>query len=87
MQLPPIHPAIVHFPIALIIVAFFADLIARITGRQSFRNFGFWSQLVAGFLLNALGLRHQKIISFPGLHRVRIRWKRENRLRFDTPSP
>jgi uncharacterized membrane protein len=47
MQLPPIHPAIVHFPIALIIVAFFADLIARITGRQSFRNFGFWSLLVA----------------------------------------
>jgi len=47
MQLPPIHPAIVHFPIALIVVAFFADLAARISGRQSFRNLGFWSLLIA----------------------------------------
>ncbi len=50
MQLPPIHPAIVHFPIALIIVAFFADLFFRKSQRPSLRNFGF------GCLLAALGL-------------------------------
>src|SRR4051812_13887154 len=50
MQLPPIHPAIVHFPIALIVVAFFADLFGRKSARPSVRNFGF------GSLLLALGL-------------------------------
>ena len=50
MQLPPVHPAIVHFPIALIIVAFFADLFGRRSARPSVRNFGF------GCLILALGL-------------------------------
>jgi uncharacterized membrane protein len=47
MTLPPIHPAIVHFPIALIIVAFCADIVARVTRRESLRNLGFWCYLVA----------------------------------------
>src|SRR4051812_3642115 len=50
MQLPPIHPAIVHFPIALIVVAFFADLFGRKSAGPSVRNFGF------GCLVLALGI-------------------------------
>src|ERR1044071_6189983 len=50
MQLPPIHPAIVHFPIALVIVAFFADLFGRNSPRPSVRNFGL------GCLILALGI-------------------------------
>jgi uncharacterized membrane protein len=47
MNLPPIHPAIVHFPIALIIVAFFADLFGRKSARPSVRNFGFGCLILA----------------------------------------
>jgi len=47
MNLPPIHPAIVHFPIALIIVAFFADLFGRNSARPSVRNFGFGCLILA----------------------------------------
>jgi uncharacterized membrane protein len=47
MQIPPIHPAIVHFPIALIIVAFFADLFGRKSARPSVRNFGFGCLILA----------------------------------------
>ena len=47
LTLPPLHPALVHFPIALITVSFFTDLIARLTGSPSLRTAGWW-MLVAG---------------------------------------
>lgn len=47
MSLPPVHPAIVHLPIALVVLAFAADLLARWTRRESLRFVGFWSILFA----------------------------------------
>lgn len=43
----PIHPAIVHFPIALVVCAFVADVIAFRTGSTFWRAVGFWSWLAA----------------------------------------
>lgn len=47
MNLPPMHPAIVHLPIAFVVLSFFADLFGRMTGRQSLRVIGLWSMLLA----------------------------------------
>src|SRR5438128_8848406 len=41
--MPPLHPAFVHFPIALVAFSFIADLLGRLLGRQSLRAAGFWS--------------------------------------------
>jgi uncharacterized membrane protein len=52
MNLPPIHPALVHLPIAFVILSVAVDFAARITKRESrravLRTLGFWS-LVAAF--------------------------------------
>src|SRR5436309_3119267 len=51
MSLPPIHPALVHLPIAFVLLSVAADLCARLIKvelrRARFRIVGFWS-LVAG---------------------------------------
>ncbi|HOB32809.1 MAG TPA: DUF2231 domain-containing protein [Verrucomicrobiota bacterium] len=51
MNLPPIHPALVHLPVAFVVFSFVADLLARLVRaeprRATLRTLGFWS-LVAG---------------------------------------
>jgi uncharacterized membrane protein len=51
MNIPPVHPALVHLPIAFVILSVLADYCARWTKaeprRATFRVIGFWS-LVAG---------------------------------------
>jgi len=47
--MPPVHPDLVHFPIALITVAFVADVIGYATRRPAARGFA-WVCLVLGFL-------------------------------------
>ena len=53
MNVPPIHPALVHLPIGLVILSVVMDLSARITKREplraSLRAAGFWS-LFAGLI-------------------------------------
>src|SRR5436190_15664940 len=53
MNVPPIHPALVHLPIGLVILSVVMDLSARITKREplraSLRAAGFWS-LLAGLI-------------------------------------
>jgi len=51
--MPPLHPAFVHFPIALVVFSFVADLLGRLTKRPSFRAAGFWS-LIAALLMGAI---------------------------------
>lgn len=41
--MPPIHPAIVHFPIALVIFSVAADFLGYLTGSQSLRAAGWWT--------------------------------------------
>ena len=45
--LPPIHPALVHLPIAFVLLSFLADLAFRISRRESLRNVGMWSMAAA----------------------------------------
>ena len=58
MSLPPLHPALVHLPIAFVLLSVVADVVARITRRESFRHVGLWSLLaglVGGFITIATG--------------------------------
>lgn len=45
--MPPMHPAFVHFPIALVVFSFIADLLNRLFNRSSLRATGSWSLLGA----------------------------------------
>ncbi len=45
--MPPLHPALVHFPIALIAFSFAADLLGRLLQKASLSAAGFWA-LIAG---------------------------------------
>jgi uncharacterized membrane protein len=49
MTLPPLHPALVHFPIALVVVSVLADIFARISHSPGLRNVGWWSLVLAVF--------------------------------------
>jgi len=40
--MPPLHPAFVHFPIALVVFSFITDLLGRLFGWASLRAAGFW---------------------------------------------
>jgi len=51
--MPPLHPAFVHFPIALVVFSFVADLLGRWTKRPSLRAAGFWS-LIGALLMGAI---------------------------------
>ena len=47
MSLPPIHPALVHLPIAFVILSFVTDVLAKITKRESLAQTAFWSLVAA----------------------------------------
>lgn len=59
MNLLPIHPALVHLPIAFVLLSVAADLCARLfksePRRAAFRTVGFWS-LAAGLVGTALAI-------------------------------
>jgi uncharacterized membrane protein len=40
--MPPLHPAIVHFPIALVVVSLLFDLLGRWFNKESLRGAAFW---------------------------------------------
>lgn len=45
--MPPIHPALVHFPIALIVFSAIADLLGYVYGNETLTGAGWWSMLGA----------------------------------------
>jgi uncharacterized membrane protein len=59
MSIPPIHPALVHLPIAFVLLSVVSDLCARLikaeARRARFRIIGFWS-LVAGLAGGGLSI-------------------------------
>lgn len=87
MNIPPLHPALVHLPIAFIVLSVFADFAARITKvearRAILRTLGFWTlvaALIGGALTVAAGyidLRRAALTpateEFVRLH-IRIGW-------------
>ncbi|MGI8470556.1 MAG: DUF2231 domain-containing protein [Pyrinomonadaceae bacterium] len=57
--MPPVHPAIVHFPIALVTLSVLADLFGYIFNSDSLRGAGWWSLLgaaIGGALAVVAGL-------------------------------
>jgi len=40
--MPPLHPAFVHFPIALMAFSFITDLLGRLFNKRSLTSSGFW---------------------------------------------
>ena len=56
--MPPLHPAFVRFPIALVAFSFVFDVIGRLLNRPSLRAAGFWSligALLGGAIAAATG--------------------------------
>ncbi len=51
--MPPLHPAVLHFPIALVVFSFVADLLGLLLDNPSLRSAGFWS-LVGALLGGAI---------------------------------
>ncbi|MEW6733461.1 MAG: DUF2231 domain-containing protein [Acidobacteriota bacterium] len=51
--MPPIHPAIIHFPIALMVFSIVADLIGYIKNNNTWRMTGLWT-LAASFFTAAI---------------------------------
>ena len=45
----PVHPILVHFPIALLFTSVFFDFTAMISKRDSFRQTGFWLLILGWF--------------------------------------
>lgn len=45
--MPPVHPALVHYPIALVTLSVLADVIGFIVGSQSLQDAGWWALLGA----------------------------------------
>lgn len=41
--MPPVHPAIVHFPVALVTLSVVADLVGYLSGSESLRTAGWWA--------------------------------------------
>lgn len=44
--MPNIHPALTHFPIALLTFSLLFDIISVLLGRVDFERIGFWTQLL-----------------------------------------
>lgn len=45
--MPPIHPALVHYPIALVTLAVIADLLGYSSGNESLKTVGWWALIGA----------------------------------------
>lgn len=51
--MPPLHPAFVHFPIALVVFSFVADLLGWLLNKASLRATGFWC-LIGALVFGAI---------------------------------
>jgi len=49
----PLHPAFVHFPIALVVFSFISDLLGRLFNKASLRAAAFWS-LIGALVFGAI---------------------------------
>ena len=46
--MPPVHPAVVHYPIALLTLSVIADLFGYLRGDQTLQATGTWALFGAG---------------------------------------
>ncbi len=71
----PIHPMLVHFPIALLFVSVLFDLIFFYTGREEFKKGGFWLLIlgwVAGLAATLSGTWSEDIVEKAGVPKAAI---------------
>lgn len=78
--MPPIHPAIVHFPIALLVLSVIADLFGYLYQSDSLRGAGWWSLLgaaIGGALAVVAGLydMNREKINHEAHERVHVHMK------------
>ena len=66
--MPPVHPAIVHVPVALVPLSVLAEILARATGNASLATAG-WYALVAA----AIGAAVAVVAGFIDMSRERLR--------------
>lgn len=48
-NMPPVHPAIVHVPVALVPLSVLAEILARVTGSATLATAGWYALVVAAF--------------------------------------
>lgn len=65
--MPPVHPAIVHYPIALVTLSVVADLFGFIFGSQSLQHAGWWALLGA-----AIGAAVALVAGLFDMHREKL---------------
>ena len=66
----PIHPMLVHFPIALLFASVFFDLISFQTGREEFKKGGFWLLVlgwIAGLAATLSGTLSEDVVEKAGV--------------------
>jgi uncharacterized membrane protein len=66
----PIHPLIVHFPIALLFTSVFFDLLWVITDNKNYRQTGFWLLilgLIGGIVAAIFGAWSEEIVEAMGV--------------------
>lgn len=71
----PIHPMLVHFPIALLFVSFFFDQISFMTGREEFKKGGFWLLILgwtAGLVATFSGFLSEDSVKTAGVPEAAI---------------
>ncbi len=71
----PIHPMLVHFPIALLFASVLFDLIFFYTGREEFKKGGFWLLIlgwVAGLAAVVSGGWSEEIVEKAGVPKAAI---------------
>ena len=75
--MPPIHPAIVHYPIALMTLSVIADLLGYLTDRPSLQAAGTWALFGAG-----LGAAIAIIAGLIDMNRAKIKPAPHKRVHF-----
>ena len=73
--MPPVHPAIVHYPIALVTLSVVADLFGFIFSSQSLQHAGWWALLGA-----AIGAAAALVAGLFDMHREKLQPAAHHRL-------
>lgn len=71
----PIHPMLVHFPIALLFTSVLFDLVSFYTGREDFKKGGFWLLIlgwIAGLAATLSGTWSEEIVEKAGVPKAAI---------------
>jgi len=66
----PLHPLLVHFPIALLFTAVFFEILGFLVQREEYRRFGLWLMilgLAGGIVAAGIGFRVEEAVEAAGV--------------------